>query len=423
MNYIITLFYLWILDSFFYTFFKKRKVHSALRICIWSIFYLLHYYGLTLISNPYLTLILSSLLIMLVCKILYIGSTRRTLYICLLGQTVAMLIEIITSYFLTYLNYTQRGYLSVGSVISKLVMMAIVHAIVILKYQTAHNEPSTFYWFLLFVTTLSSISIAWILFSISELPSSILIISTLALLCVNMSHFIIYNKLSETTNVLLKSHVLQQQINHYQTQFSFQKMQNNALQKERHNLKNQLISIRGFAVQNQNQNIIRFVNKLLNDQEFGLTTPIICNNLLIATLLNSKSAIARENNISFSLDLKVPSAIPFDDVDLCVLIGNALDNAFDATISSNSVNPFIDVSIHYINGCLYCHFSNPYSHTLYPDDNYYFRSTKRAQHKQGYGLQSIKYIVEKYNGTIEIITKESIFSLKLFLYEKEITDL
>ena len=43
----------------------------------------------------------------------------------------------------------------------------------------------------------------------------------------------------------------------------------------------------------------------------------------------------------------LPSSLPFDDVDLCVLIGNALDNAFDAAITSNCQKPVVEISIHY----------------------------------------------------------------------------
>lgn len=57
---------------------------------------------------------------------------------------------------------------------------------------------------------------------------------------------------------MLRNQIMQQQIDHYQTQFALQKAHNTDLQKERHNLKNQLISLRGFAMQNQTENIINF---------------------------------------------------------------------------------------------------------------------------------------------------------------------
>lgn len=423
MSIIVTLFYLWILNSFFNTFFTKRKLPYLITFFIWTAFYLLHYYGLTNIQNPYMTLILSTFSIILLCKLLYIGSNKNIFYICMLGQTVAMLIEIIVSLFLAYINYNQIGYTSAGSFISKLLILSILHAIVIHKKQSAHNEPTLFYWSILFITTISSIIIVWILFYHSKLPSIILVIATLCLLMVNISHFIIYAKLSETTDILLKNQIMQQQIDHYHTQFALQKEHDNSLRKEHHNLKNQLISIRGYASQNKTENIINFINKLLNEQDWGLVTSITCNNLLISTLLNAKTALAQKNNIFYSTDLKLPPELPFDDVDLCVLIGNALDNAFDSAISDNSSNSFVEISMHYKMGCLYCHFANSFSHTLYPDANYYFRSTKHSSLNHGYGLQSIKKIVEKYNGVIEITTNNSIFSVKLLLYKQPLPTL
>ena len=53
MTLIITLFYLWILNSFFHTFFKKKSQHPFIICFTWIIFYLLHYYGLSYITNPF----------------------------------------------------------------------------------------------------------------------------------------------------------------------------------------------------------------------------------------------------------------------------------------------------------------------------------------------------------------------------------
>lgn len=416
MSFITTVFYLWILNSFFYIFFQKRKLNVFVISCVWIAFYLLHYYGLAQISNPYVTFILSCLLFMILCRILYLGPNKKIIYVCMLGQTTGMIIEIIVFFFLIYVNYTEIGRASVGSLVSKLIMLSIIHAIVILKKQPIYTEPSTFYWLLLIATTVSSISIVYILFSIASLPSAMTTISTVALLCINMSHFIIYNKLSETTDILLKNQIMQQQINHYKTHFSELKIQDSYLRKERHNLKNQLIIIREYATKNLNSQIINFTSKLLNEREFGLSTFTSCDNILINTLLNSKNTIACENNINYSLDLKVPPTLPFDDVDLCILIGNALDNSFEAILSNTNPAPFVNVTIHYTNGCLYCHFSNSYSDSLHPDSTYLFLSKKRAELGPGYGLYSIKNIVEKYNGIMQIDTENSIFSLKLSLY-------
>lgn len=267
---IITLFYLWILNSFFNTFFQKRNLHPLIIFIIWIAFYLLNYHGLTHIHNPYITLILNSFFTILLCKSLYIGSAKNIFFICVSGQTVAMFIEIIVSLLLSYLNYNQTGYNSVGSLISKLLMLSLLHAIVIRKKQSAYNEPTLFYWSILFITTVSSIIIVWILFYFSMLPSMILIIATLSLLIINISHFIIYDKLSETTAIMLRNQIMQQQIDHYQTQFALQKAHNTDLQKERHNLKNQLISLRGFAMQNQTENIINFLINYLTNTNLAL---------------------------------------------------------------------------------------------------------------------------------------------------------
>lgn len=403
-------------------FFSKRNFHFGLKGLIWVVFYLVHYYVLNSFHHFVLNFILSYALLVFLCLFLYNGNFKKVIYICLLGHTSGMLIEISTSIILQQLGYMAEGTASMGSVISKLVLLALVHAISIRKYQKSYSEPAFFYWLLLLVTTVSSILIIYtvFLFSRETLNSKLEILSSiaiLALLFINMVSFIIYDKLSHSTELHLQNQVMHQQIAHYHEAIANKKAQDNFFKRERHNLKNQLITLRSYAAHNQNEAIISFINKLLQQNEFGLCPWLYCNNLILDTLISSKKNIAEENNITYTVDINVPSSLPFDDVDLCVLVGNALDNAFEACLSSKDYSPFVDITIRYKNGCLYCHFVNSYFHKLSTTSNGFFNSTKKESFRHGYGLNSIKNIVDKYNGIIVIsIETKNVFSLKLSIY-------
>lgn len=110
------------------------------------------------------------------------------------------------------------------------------------------------------------------------------------------------------------------------------KTRDKAFAKERHNLKNQLLAIRAYATQNNNSQIIEFINALLFDKSYGISKITYCDNLVLDTLLSAKDKIAKKYKIQYVIDIDVPPVLPFDNINLCNLIGNALDNCFDACI-------------------------------------------------------------------------------------------
>ena len=52
----------------------------------------------------------------------------------------------------------------------------------------------------------------------------------------------------------------------------------------------------------------------------------------------------------------------------------------------------------------------------YDHDRYMTTKSDKAEH--GIGLESVRYTVEKYHGTVEIEKKESIFKVTVFMYAK-----
>ena len=52
---------------------------------------------------------------------------------------------------------------------------------------------------------------------------------------------------------------------------------------------------------------------------------------MIDALLNTKYSIAKENGIQFLLKIFIPEELPINQCDLGVVLGNALDNAIEAT--------------------------------------------------------------------------------------------
>ena len=331
-----------------------------------------------------------------------------------------MLIEIIVSLALLYLNYLPENSSIFGAILSKLLMLSLVHGISIFKRQRRKNNPSIFSWMLLIATTVSSVAIIYTLYlfhqsnaSISQ--SNLTFISMFLLLFINISFFVFEDKLSKSTDMKIENLIMSQQVKRYEELRSNKEEQLYYFNREKHNLKNQLLSIRAYAQSEDNAAIITFINKLLNESDFGLTPVSTCDNLVIDAIISSKISVAQKNNIKYTWDIDVPSKLPVNDIDLCILIGNSIENAFDACIASECDCRFLHSTIHYKQNCLYFNFKNSYSHQLHKVNNSLL-STKSNPSLHGYGLPSIQSIVDKYNGMLDIDHSENVFSVKIILY-------
>ena len=73
-------------------------------------------------------------------------------------------------------------------------------------------------------------------------------------------------------------------------------------------------------------------------------------NLVIDSFVSNYIAIAKEQNIEFISDIRVQNyRIPIKDFDLCVIIGNMLENSLHAVNEINSNNKLIEIHMYYAN--------------------------------------------------------------------------
>ncbi len=98
-------------------------------------------------------------------------------------------------------------------------------------------------------------------------------------------------------------------------------------------------------------------------------------------------------------------------LDLCVIFGNALENAIEASLFLDRSQRRIDLKVSRIKDMIALRFFN----SCLPEDSDCTISTKPDAHKHGYGLKNIRRAVEKYNGSMVIEKKEGHFILQLLI--------
>ena len=130
-------------------------------------------------------------------------------------------------------------------------------------------------------------------------------------------------------------------------------------------------------------------------------------------MIHSKLRMIEEENIKFSADLFIPSELPFDAVDLCAVFANGLDNAIEACDKVREQNRFIKMTAKTEKGLLALKITNAFAGNL--ETKHGLPTTTKKSKDHGFGLRSIREIVERYGGDMELTSETGQFSLFLYL--------
>lgn len=201
--------------------------------------------------------------------------------------------------------------------------------------------------------------------------------------------------------------------------------QNKLLQKEMEEVHNIYMTMRGWRhdYHNHMQSLKAYI-AMGNVEEAGeylsgLESDLDDINLLFNTgnlnadaILNSKISLAINNGINVNYKASLPETMTITDIDLCVLLGNLIDNAVEANRSVEEGDKFIRLYIGELKKQLYISVSNATTETVRKIDEEYI-SKKRGDH--GHGLKRINNIVDKYEGYINRKNEPGVFVTEVML--------
>ena len=117
-------------------------------------------------------------------------------------------------------------------------------------------------------------------------------------------------------------------------------------------------------------------------------------------LINSKIALAISQNIRVNTNIEFPHHTNIRRVDLVAILGNLLDNSIEAINDAEDSLRFINLTIRRINDMVVIKVENGCSIApTVADGDLQTSKTDKALH--GWGLRSVRSVVERYDGTLE----------------------
>ena len=180
----------------------------------------------------------------------------------------------------------------------------------------------------------------------------------------------------------------------------------------RHDYHNHLQSLKGYLSLNKVEQMKNYLNELETDLD-SIDTLYHSGNLQLDSILNAKLAIAEKGQIRIHCDASIPPQLHVSDLDLCVILGNLLDNAIESCRKiKNPDERFIRVYIGILKKQLYISITNATSETVKQRTDHYF-TTKRGDH--GHGLKRVDQVVKKYDGYLNRQNEPGVFATEIVL--------
>lgn len=179
----------------------------------------------------------------------------------------------------------------------------------------------------------------------------------------------------------------------------------------KHDFKNHMSMILGLLEVSTKEDVISYINEI-DDSITTLHKNVYIDNVGINSILISKMKIANEKNIKVNLDFKINAEIKMSNVDICIILGNLLDNSIEAC-SFIEGDKFIDLKIVSEDSRLAIKISNNTNGYVNKVNGKFLTIKKNSMN--GIGLIQIDNIVKKYGGYINRKHENKIFTTYMMI--------
>ena len=169
----------------------------------------------------------------------------------------------------------------------------------------------------------------------------------------------------------------------------------------RHDIRNHIAVVKKLLQNGKLEEAITYMEDL-DDMAEKMSFPCSTNNPVVDILVGNKLGIAKSMGIDVGCSLLLPYPCGIRDIDICIVLSNALDNAIRAVKSLDAgMEKYIRVSGRIQGDFLMMEIQNSFH--------------GKGAFKKGIGLSNVKKVAEKYGGAMSIETQENVFVLHVLL--------
>ncbi|MBQ4522875.1 MAG: GHKL domain-containing protein [Lachnospiraceae bacterium] len=231
--------------------------------------------------------------------------------------------------------------------------------------------------------------------------------------------FMIY--MMDRFNILLRKRhedeLYRNEMYYKEVYYSELEKRNEYVQNLKHDLKNKLYGLVYFVKKRDMDQLSEQISVIY--EELGkIDATSYCANPVVDSVLRIKMGVAKAAGIETNVNIRIPNKIELDYGDIGVLYGNLLDNAIEACMKLPEEDRFIRVENKIVEGNMLLIIQN----TKVSEKNEELLTTKEDKYSHGRGINSVRRVIEKYNGNISFIDRGEGFEVIATIYGVDIDE-
>lgn len=248
----------------------------------------------------------------------------------------------------------------------------------------------------------------------NEVPRMQQMFSIMALIGILGTNFLVYGlyiKLQKEHEKQLEYEMLQQRLKSQEKSAEETKALYQSIRNIRHDLKQHFGVALVMLHEGKYEDAIKYLETYNDTVIDGITSKIFCHNEIINYILNSKCKVCSDRQIVTYI--YVSDNLPnLADLDLCVLLGNAIDNAIEGIPKTGKKEIYVELSVN--DNFFIISVKNSIEESVLKK-NPNLDSTKNEKGQHGLGILSMKEIAKKYNGSISFCENNGLFCCDILL--------
>jgi len=418
----ISAFDIYVIATFYYRRLEKQMHVRAIVLCSAACAAL--QYGMLLLRLPAYLNIACSVAICFLISLMFHASYKQRLFYPMVITSLGIVAEITAGLLLSVLCRMTVNEITaaphdvkylVGSITARLVFFIFVRVLCRLHVMNDSTLPFR-YWLLIMMVPVTSVAVCCGLafsadrYIISDPVAPFLILA--GILGVNVLAFIMYDELSAQSKALVEHERAKYRMEADRRQYEAMISQSREFASLLHDMQKHYGAVYDLLAAGDSPAAMRYIKNMhasgaMRNRENGLSS-----NAAVNTVLRRKIDEAEQYNIEVKSNFEAEAALPIDEVSLCLILGNALDNAIEACRKlTEGEKRLIEIDVRYQNERLTIRVAN----TSKPVEivNNTCATTKSNSMLHGYGLPNIQKAVAENGGNSVIRYEGGMFILSV----------
>ncbi len=367
----------YIINKFMYLFYKECRVNKYIEFCVYSVYFVLISFVFLVFKNPIITVSFNILSIFTFTLLYDYINLKKSVIIAFVIYLILCLVDV-SILSITNFNFQFNEYIGILEMIVNSIIYLIISFLTYFKKYSSKKIDVVFnskhYIFFSFILIIS-INFILVNFIIND-NIMLVIILNLSILFLNIFIF-------KYCDIILTN--------------VYKKVFDKLLKDKINNYKKEIKSLK------KSDNFKKYINS---------------NNDVVDDILNSKiNSLDKENDIKLKFDILIEENLNINSNDLLIIIGNLMDNVISGVKSTlKNKEKYIDVKIKYVKGTIILNIKNSFNgKRLYKHKRLF--NSKNKFNSYGLGLLTVKEVVEKYKGVLDIKFNKNNFETYVLIYD------